>query len=53
MTNDNNTIRSMIGRFMAGETSRQEEQELAQWFASHRQVDDDLEPYRLMFAYPA
>lgn len=51
MTNDNNTIRSMIGRFMAGETSCQEEQELAQWFASHRQVDDDLEPYRLMFAY--
>lgn len=51
MTNDNNIIRSMIGRFMAGETSRQEEQELAQWFASHRQVDDDLEPYRLMFAY--
>ncbi len=51
MTNDKNTILALLDRFMAGETSRQEEQRLAQWFASHPQVDDDLEPYRLMFAY--
>ncbi len=51
MTNDNNHIRALLERFMAGLTSRQEEQQLADWFRHHPQVDDDLEDYRLMFAY--
>lgn len=51
MTNDKNTIRALLDRFMAGETSREEERRLAQWFESHPRVDDDLEPYRLMFVY--
>lgn len=49
--NDMNTIRALLERFMAGQTSRQEEQRLADWFRDHPQVDGDLEPYRLMFAY--
>lgn len=51
MTNEHNTIRDLLDRFMAGETSLQEERQLAQWFSDHPQVDADLEDYRLMFAY--
>lgn len=51
MRNENDTIRTLLARFMAGETSLQEEQQLAQWFSTHPQTDDDLEEYRLMFAY--
>lgn len=51
MTNDNDTIRALLDRFMSGETSREEERRLAQWFRDHPKVADDLEDYRLMFAY--
>lgn len=51
MTNDTNTIRALLDRFMAGNTSQEEERQLAAWFQEHPQVSGDLEPYRLMFAY--
>ncbi len=51
MTNDNDTIRTLLARFMEGDTSQEEERRLARWFKDHPQVAGDLEPYRLMFAY--
>ena len=36
---------------MEGQTTVEEEQEIAQWFAARREVAPDLEDYRQMFAY--
>lgn len=44
-------IRQLIDRFMDGTTTVDEEQRIAQWFASHPQVPADMEDYRQMFAY--
>jgi len=43
-------IQQLIDRFMAGETSLDEEQQLARYFRTH-DVPDDLLPYKQMFAY--
>ncbi len=44
-------IRQLLTRFMEGQTTVEEEQEIAQWFAARREVAPDLEDYRQMFAY--
>lgn len=44
-------IRQLLARFMEGQTTVEEEQEIAQWFAARREVAPDLEDYRQMFAY--
>lgn len=49
--NGEKEIRLLIGRFMQGLTSLEEEEKISQWFAVHHDVSDDLKPYRLMFAY--
>lgn len=36
---------------MEGQTTVEEEQEIARWFAARREVAPDLEDYRQMFAY--
>ena len=44
-------IRQLLTRFMDGQTTVEEEQEIARWFAARREVAPDLEDYRQMFAY--
>ena len=44
-------MRQLIGRFMQGLTSIEEEEQISQWFAVHTDVSDDLKPYQQMFAY--
>jgi|GEM_PF-4895464 len=44
-------IKQLLDRFMAGETSLDEERQIAQYFRDHRQVEAELEPYREMFDY--
>lgn len=44
-------IRQLLTRFMEGQTTVEEEQEIARWFAARREVAPDLEDYRQMFAY--
>jgi len=44
-------IREMLERFMAGETTVDEEKQMSRYFREHPIVDDDLEPYRQMFKY--
>ena len=44
-------IRQLLTRFMEGQTTVEEEQEVARWFAARREVAPDLEDYRQMFAY--
>lgn len=48
--NTNDDIRRLIRRFMAGETSVDEENRIAGYFRTH-DVDDDLRPYKEMFAW--
>ena len=45
-----NDIRTLIERFMAGQTSTEEESRLAEYFRTH-DVDADLQPYKDMFAW--
>lgn len=44
-------IRQLLTRFMEGQTTVEEEQEIARWFAARPKVAPDLEDYRQMFAY--
>ena len=44
-------IRLLLDRFMAGETSLEEEALLGEWFRQHPGVSDDLKEYQLMFEY--
>ena len=44
-------IRLLLDRFMAGETSLEEETLLGEWFRQHPGVSDDLKEYQLMFGY--
>lgn len=43
-------IRQLLTRFMEGQTTVEEEQEIARWFAARRKVAPDLEDYRQMFS---
>ena len=49
--NGEKNIRLLIGKFMQGLTSIEEEEQISQWFAVHADVSDDLKPYQQMFAY--
>ena len=44
-------IRRLLDRFMAGETSLEEEALLGEWFRQHPDVSDDLKEYQMMFGY--
>ena len=44
-------IRQLLDRFMAGETSLEEEALLGEWFRQHPDVSDDLKEYQIMFGY--
>lgn len=44
-------IRRLLDRFMAGETSLEEEALLGEWFRQHPNVSDDLKEYQMMFGY--
>ena len=44
-------IRLLLDRFMAGETTLEEEALLGEWFRQHPNVSDDLKEYQLMFGY--
>ena len=44
-------IRLLLDRFMAGETSLEEEALLGEWFRQHPDVSDDLKEYQIMFGY--
>lgn len=44
-------IRQLLDRFMAGETSQEEEALLGDWFRQHPDVSDDLKEYQIMFGY--
>ena len=44
-------IRLLLDRFMAGETSLEEEALLGDWFRQHPDVSDDLKEYQIMFGY--
>ena len=47
--NGEKNIRLLIGKFMQGLTSIEEEERISQWFAVHADVSDDLKPYQQMF----
>lgn len=51
MTYTEDTIRQLIDRFMAGETSLEEEETIGKWLSSHPNMSDDLKDYQQMFAY--
>ena len=44
-------IRLLLDRFMAGETSLEEETLLGEWFRQHSDGSDDLKEYQMMFGY--
>ena len=44
-------IRLLLDRFMAGETSLEEETLLGEWFRLHPHVSTDLKEYQMMFGY--
>ena len=44
-------IRLLLNRFMAGETTLEEEGLLGEWFRQHPDVSDDLKEYQMMFGY--
>lgn len=48
-TNDDTRIKTLLARFMDGETTLDEERELALWFKAHPQAGDGLDDYRAMF----
>lgn len=51
MDKDEIIIRQLLERFMAGETTPQENDQIADWFKSHPTVSDDLRDYQAMFGY--
>ena len=44
-------IRLWLDRFMAGETSLEEEALIGEWFRKHPNLSDDLKEYQMMFGY--
>lgn len=44
-------IRQLLTRFMEGQTTVEEEQEIARWFAARSEVAPDLEDYRQMLGH--
>ena len=44
-------IRLLLDRFMAGETSLEEEALIGEWFRKHPNLSDDLKEYQMMFGY--
>lgn len=44
-------IRLLLDRFMAGETSLEEEALIGEWFRKHPDLSDDLKEYQMMFGY--
>ena len=44
-------IRLLLDRFMAGETSLEEEALIGEWFRQHPDLSDDLKEYQMMFGY--
>lgn len=50
MDKERQHIDELLGRFMQGESTLDEERVLGEWFRCH-EVDGSLEPYRRMFAY--
>ena len=44
-------IRLLLNRFMADETTLEEEALLGEWFRQHSDVSDDLKEYQMMFGY--
>ena len=50
MNYDKQYIEQLLNRFLKGESSLEEEEILARYFATHT-VDSEWEPYKLMFAY--
>lgn len=51
MNEKEKNIRQLLDRFMAGETSLEEENRLSEWFRTHPDVNDDLKEYQMMFGY--
>ena len=51
MNEKEKNIRLLLNRFMAGETTLEEEALLGEWFRQHPDVSDDLKEYQLMFGY--
>lgn len=51
MTYTEDTIRHLIDKFMAGETSLEEEETIGKWLSTHPDVSEDLKDYQQMFAY--
>lgn len=51
MNENEKDIRLLLDRFMAGETSLEEEALLGEWFRQHPDVSDDLKEYQMMFGY--
>ena len=51
MNEKEKNIRLLLNRFMAGETTLEEEALLGEWFRQHSDVSDDLKEYQLMFGY--
>ena len=51
MNEKEKNIRLLLNRFMAGETSLEEEALLGEWFRQHPDVSDDLKEYQMMFGY--
>ena len=51
MNNDEKHIESLLGMFMQGETTLEQERELRQFFASARNIPQQWEPYREMMAF--
>lgn len=51
MNEKEKNIRLLLDRFMAGETSLEEEALIGEWFRKHPDVSDDLKEYQMMFGY--
>lgn len=50
MNKETDYIRRLLDKFMEGQTSIEEEDELQEWFAQH-EVDEELQTYKDMFKY--
>lgn len=51
MNEQEKNIRLLLDRFMAGETSLEDENRLGEWFRTHPDVSDELKEYQMMFGY--
>ena len=50
MKDEKQHIATLLNRFLEGESTLAEEEQLVQYFATHS-VDREWEPYKQMFAY--